>query len=119
MAVFGKGVFIKAEDGTDIEILEFLAEGAQGEIYRACNCGRETALKWYKLPAPSEEFRLNLVCNIDKGIPDERFLWPRKLTARVGGSFGYLMDICPEGYFGLGKFLLDKNINFRSWKVML
>lgn len=101
-----------------ILILNYIAEGGQGEVYRIRYGGKDYALKWYKKPVPSGAFYLNLANNIKKGAPNEHYLWPLMLTERYKGSFGYIMDLRPSKYKEFGAFLLD-NAHFKNYEVML
>jgi eukaryotic-like serine/threonine-protein kinase len=65
----------------------------------------ELALKWYfpRNATPAQEWSLREL--IERGSPDERFLWPQDLArptpdARTGG-FGYVMRLRPEQFCGL------------------
>ena len=50
-------------------------------------------------PIYKERPRKNLEVNIKDGPPSDKFLWPKYLTKMgVNDSFGYLMQLRPEGY---------------------
>jgi DNA-binding helix-hairpin-helix protein with protein kinase domain len=103
---------------SEIEVVDYIAEGGQGEVYRVRYAGGDYALKWYKRPVPSPAFYANLANNVAKGPPNQNFLWPKCLTEIAKGSFGYLMDLRPSRYRGYADFLLNR-AKFRSWVVML
>lgn len=117
MASLKKGTLIPLSDGRSAEILAFIAEGGQGEVYRVRFQEKEYALKWYKLPL-SEAFYNNLAHNIEIKSPAEQFLWPVAITKRVMGKFGYIMPLCPPNYAEYGDFLLG-NARFASWEMMI
>lgn len=106
------------EGNQSIQIVEYLAEGGQGEVYKVNYQGKVYALKWYKNPVPPEAFYENLKNNVKKGAPNEHYLWPQMLTARYKGSYGYIMDLRPSKYHEFGEFLLDI-VRFRSYDVLL
>lgn len=117
MASLQKGALIPLADGRSAKILDFIAEGGQGEVYRVRFNGGEYALKWYKASL-SEEFYQNLLRNIGKTSPAPQFLWPLAITGRVGGKFGYIMRLCPSNYADYGDFLLG-TARFASWDTMI
>lgn len=108
--------------GSPIKILEWKAEGGQGDVYRVEQDGKVKALKWYKpnvLGKNPEAFYDNLYHNYDKGAPDEEvFLWPEDITEKIDGSFGYVMPWRPEGYYEIGDFL-NTAVRFSSLKTVL
>ena len=91
---------VPLELGGAAEITAVLGAGGQGTVYRAEFGGKEYALKMYfpsKLKRP-EIFRENLLRLTEERVDSEAFLMPRLLTAKVGDSFGFLMDIIPQEY---------------------
>lgn len=119
MALFEPGKVIKTDCGGQIEIVKYLGGGGQGDVYKVNYGGKEKALKWYKSEAlrDPDAFYENLKRNADKGSPDAAFLWPDAITERTEGSFGYVMDLKPEGYQELSKFLASEKCNFASFKA--
>ena len=101
-----------------VEVLEYLAEGGQGEVYKINYNGKICALKWYKKPVPPDAFYDNLANNVKKGAPNEHYLWPLMLTAKYKGSYGYIMELRPSKYREFGEFLLDLS-RFSSYEVMI
>ena len=119
MATLKNGTTIPmADGGPSVTILDYIAEGGQGEVYRVAWKGGEYALKWYsKQPLPTDAFYENLAHNISMGPPEKHFLWPMALTAKVRGRYGYVMPLRPDSYRAYGDFLLDY-ARFRTWGLM-
>lgn len=113
---------INCVDGVgSVEILAKLGEGGQGYVYKVNFNGEEKALKWYKANTIKNEewFKENLKKNIDNGAPTSSFLWPIAMTEDYNGSFGYVMNLRPEGYYDFSKFLLSRHIDFRTIDAMI
>ena len=116
-----KGFQIKTELGASIMVDEFLAEGGQGEVYVVEYRGEKKALKWYKkssLGTKPLAFYDNIKQNILRGAPSQEFLWPIDLTEWKDGTFGYVMDLRPEGFYELTEFLLC-HVRFHSYKAVI
>ena len=64
---FAKGDYFEYQ-GKQVEILDLLGEGGQGEVYLVSYAGQKLAFKYYK-DTPSSDFRYNLKNNILKGSP--------------------------------------------------
>lgn len=112
-----EGEILQTVGGELVKVGKMLGSGGQGEVYKVQYKGQEKALKWYtELGQNPEAFRKNLEENIKKGSPDRHFLWPQDLTEWKNGSFGYLMELFPEGYYELTYFLNGK-VHFDSWKT--
>ena len=95
------GQSVEMEYGGKAKILKVLGSGGQGIVYLADFNGKRYALKWYDVDKISnpQAFRKNIERNIHDGPPSDKFLWPKYLTkANDNGTFGYLMDLRPEGY---------------------
>lgn len=109
------------EGAGSLKILQYLAEGGQGCVYKVLYNGEEKALKWYKPNAIKnvDWFKRNLMHNIKEGAPTDSFLWPLAMTENYKGSFGYVMDLRPAGYYDFSKFLLCRGIDFRSISAMI
>ena len=75
-------------NGQSVRILNYIAEGGQGEVYKVAYNGGEYALKWYSKIVPTDAFYANLAHNIKVGAPEEYFLWPQAITEKVKGRFG-------------------------------
>lgn len=121
MALFEPGKVLKTDLGAPIKIEEYLSGGGQGEVYRVEYQGKQKALKWYKhggLRNP-DAFYDNLSKNIAKGSPDPAFLWPEAITEKAEGSFGYIMDLRPEGYYELSKIIASDKYDFSSFRAAI
>lgn len=118
MAQFEAGKIIKTDFGAPIKIIKYLAGGGQGDVYVVDFGGKKKALKWYKNAGKDPAaFYENLKKNVEKGSPDKAFLWPEAITEKTEGSFGYIMDLRPEGYYELSEFMLARNVKFSSFKA--
>ncbi len=120
MALFEKGKILKTDFGATIKVESYLDSGGQADIYIVTYAGEKKVLKWYKpenLRDP-DTFYKNLKNNIAHGSPDPVFLWPEAITEKTEGSFGYIMELAPEGYYTLSKLLASKKYNFSSFKAM-
>ncbi len=104
-------------NGQSVKILNYIAEGGQGEVYKVAFNGGEYALKWYSKIVPTDAFYANLAHNIKVGAPEEYFLWPEAITERVKGRFGYIMRLRPSSYREYGEFLLG-DARFKSWDFL-
>ncbi len=118
MAQFQPGKVIKTDFGAPIKIIKYLAGGGQGDVYVVEYGGKKKALKWYKNAGKDpDSFYENLKRNADKGSPDKAFLWPEAVTEKTEGSFGYIMDLRPDGYHELSEFMLARDVKFSSFKA--
>ena len=108
MATLNNGDIIPLlENGKYVKILNYIAEGGQGEVYRVDYDGNEFAMKWFSKFMPTNAFYDNLVHNIKIGPPEKYFLWPLAITEKVNGRFGYIMQLrpCFLHYFERSQFL--------------
>ena len=121
MALFEPGKVLKTDLGAPIKIVEHLGEGGQGDVYRVEYQGEQKALKWYKpgILRNADAFYQNLSHNISKGSPDPTFLWPEAITERVENSFGYIMNLRPEGYYELSKIMASNKLDFTSFRMAI
>ncbi len=119
MELFQSGKVLKTSFGTDVTIIKHIGGGGQGEVYMVDYAGKKRALKWYHTGAlrDPEAFQKNLIHNVEKGSPSPAFLWPLAVMAEYEGSFGYVMELRPEGYEDFTKFLASENCNFASFNV--
>ncbi len=101
-----------------VKILNFIAGGGQGEVYRVIYREKEYALKWYTNFTPTANFYDNLLNNVKRDSPSRHFLWPIAVTEHIGKRFGYIMDLVPENYHAYGDFLLNI-ARFKSWNVLI
>ena len=53
-----------------------------------------------------------------RGAPSPEFLWPLDITEWVDGTFGYIMDLRPEGYYEVTEFMLC-HVRFRSYRAII
>ena len=97
----------KTIKGDTAIIKKELGRGGQGIVYLADVSGKEIALKWY-LKNPGKQFYINLANNVRAGSPAPNFIWPLAVTKEIGGTFGYVMEVRPNGYEDMGKFILAK-----------
>lgn len=95
-----RGTRITTKYGKSIVVLERIGEGGQGAVYSVLYDGQPKALKWYRpdVFVDRDRFIDNLGRNIRAGRPTEDFLWPIDMTDVIDGSFGYVMDLRPQGY---------------------
>ena len=119
LAIFEAGDIVKSDIGMPIKIVKFLAAGGQGEVYVVEYAGKKKALKWYTNAGEKpQNFYENLKNNVNKGSPDAAFLWPEAITeepknfSNISGknSFGYVMDLRPEGYVEMSNILATNSI---------
>lgn len=103
--------------GGKVTVVSELGRGGQGTVYKVNFAGQDYALKWYH-EAPSRKFYDNLKDNISKGAPNSSFLWPKFITKRNKGNFGYLMELRSPEYKDFGDFLLAKTF-FQSVDAMI
>lgn len=103
---------------TKARIINYIAEGGQGEVYRVEYNGKEYALKWYSKIPMSDAFYDNLAHNVRMGKPNDNFLWAVALTEKIKGKFGYLMPLRTSKYKEYGEFLLG-DARFQSWDMLL
>ena len=95
-----KGTSLNTRYGKRISVLDRIGEGGQGAVYSVLYDGQPKALKWYRPDVFVDRARFmdNLSRNIRAGKPTDEFLWPIDMTDLIDGSFGYVMDLRPNGY---------------------
>lgn len=116
-----KGTKLKSLYKADIVVDKKLGEGGQGYVYKITYNGEPKALKIYKpsaLRAP-KSFYQNLKNNVERKAPCDRFLWPIDILPWDGKTFGYVMDLRPEGYMELVDFMNGKKpeVHFASYRA--
>lgn len=119
--VLENGFCVKTLFGGTVRVEKFLAEGGQGGVYVADYNGQKKALKWYKkssLGAKPSAFYENIKQNVMRGAPSPEFLWPLDITEWVDGTFGYIMDLRPEGYYEVTEYMLC-HVRFRSYRAII
>lgn len=106
------GTRLVTKYGKELVVLDRLGEGGQGVVYRVRYDNQLKALKWYRPDAfiDRTKFIDNLNRNILKGAPTDDFLWPIDMTAVINGSFGYVMDLAPQGYVDGEEFFLHPEL---------
>lgn len=88
--------------GVLLTVGRFLGGGGQGEVYQADVAGKAMALKWYFSATATAEQRSILETLIEKGPPDEQFLWPLELVSAPDlEGFGYVMPLRAPRYKGI------------------
>ncbi len=117
MSQFSSGKILRTLYGVPIKIVKHLGRGGQGDVYIVEYKGQRKALKWYHtLGKNPRAFYENVKRNTEMPSPDKAFLWPEAVTEKTEGSFGYIMDLRPDGYYELSEFMLAK-VTFASFKV--
>ncbi len=115
------GFQIKTLLSGTVKVEKFLGEGGQGSVYLADYNGKIKALKWYKkgsLGTNPTAFYENIKQNIMRGAPSPDFLWPQDITEWQDGTFGYVMDLRPEGYYEITEYMLCHQ-RFKSYRTII
>ncbi|MET0458148.1 MAG: serine/threonine protein kinase [Ilumatobacteraceae bacterium] len=88
----------------------FIGEGSEGAVYDVVvGTGEHHALKWYFPALAHDRQRTAIAELVERGSPDDRFLWPTEIAVRQGEpSFGYLMPLRDSGTVGLADLLTGK-----------
>lgn len=122
MPLLTPGTTITVSDGSSLTVIAYIKAGGQGEIYRITHhpSGKTMALKWYidNRILRNSAFRHSLWINCGLPAPSKAFLWPKAVTERYNGHYGYIMELKPDGYLDMGEyFCLDRNPEayMRSW----
>ncbi len=90
---------VSLDTGLSCTVKAFLGGGGQGEVYKAQLENREVALKWYFKEQASDNQKQALEKLIEKGAPNDKFLWPLNLAASdKTDGFGYIMPLRPPHY---------------------
>ena len=116
-----QGFKIPTAFGGQAVVEKYLAEGGQGAVYVVDYKGQKKALKWYKknaLGKSPEKFYDNIKQNIMRGAPSNEFLWPLDISQWVNGTFGYIMDLRPDGYYEVSAYML-RQTSFESFRTMI
>lgn len=103
--------------GGSVRIISRLGGGGQGDVYQVIYKGEKKALKWYRADRIYDlpHFVENLKRNIMNGRPTSDYLWPLDLTDVYEGNFGYVMDLCPDGFYEASEFIKG-NVSFVSMR---
>lgn len=114
------GYQIRTIDGVTVTVKKKLGGGGQGDVYLVDYNGESKALKWYKKSAINNPnaFYDNLKNNKNHGAPSKEFLWPLDVTEWKDGTFGYIMNLKPEGYYEVSDFMI-RNASFSSYKAVI
>ena len=96
---------VRLTNGSNAIIQRELGRGGQGIVYLVEVSGKKMALKWY-LKHPGKAFQKNLASNVSAGAPAPNFIWPLAITEEIGGTFGYVMELRPQGYEDMNQFIL-------------
>lgn len=119
--VLENGFRIKTLFGGTVKVVKFLAEGGQGGVYLAEYNGEKKALKWYKkgsLGVNPAAFYENIRQNVMRGTPSSEFLWPLDITEWEDDTFGYIMDLRPDGYYEVTEYMLC-HVRFKSYRSII
>lgn len=122
------GKQIRMLDGSKATVKRFLGGGGQGNVYLV-DYGTETkVLKWYHvsmiqhLGKNAQNFYQNILNNVNYGVrngkPSPEFVWPLAVSEWDDGTFGYVMDLVPDKYHEVSKFMLCK-VRMRSFKTVI
>ena len=113
-----RGTQIPTMFGATATVKRMLGGGGQGDVYVVDYNGMDKALKWYSKgnAASNTLFMENLRSNVMNGSPKQEFLWPIDMTQPYNGTFGYVMDLAPKGFYEATEFFLY-NVHFSSFKV--
>lgn len=113
------GKVIRTLLGKAVTIKSYIAGGGQGDVYVVNYGGEEKALKWYKPAGMGKNptaFYNNIKNNVTSGSPAPEFLWPQDVTEWENGTFGYVMDLRPQGYYELSQYMV-RAVTFSNYKV--
>ena len=93
-----RGATLHCSAGT-VRIIDFIAAGGQGEVYKVELNGRQYALKYYFNDPKicSHKLKENLISIIENPVESKAFVWPLYLVEN-GAQFGYIMELIPSGY---------------------
>ena len=96
-SIFNKGEQLLSTLGIRYTILECLGSGGQGEVYEVMAGNKHYALKWYHKHMATQKQSKHLQNLVQRGAPDERFLWPMDYI-QFKESYGYIMPLRPPKY---------------------
>lgn len=105
------GVVELPQSRRSARVRRFIGEGSQGAVYEVAAepTGEAHALKWYFPFAGTRRQRQAIEDLIERGSPDDRFLWPTELAqAPESPTFGYIMPLRDQSSVGLADLLTGK-----------
>jgi len=97
--------------GRTMTVDRYLGGGSEGEVFEVADPRGEVrlALKWYHENQATPARRSSLAELINRGQPNDRFLWPLELIDDpTTGRFGYVMRLRPPGFVGISALLSGK-----------
>ena len=118
---FAKGTVIRTAFQHTATVLSFIAAGGQGMVYLVDYNGQKKAMKWYKpsfIADKGQYFYEHIRSNVRRGSPSKEFLWPLDITEWMDESFGYIMDLKPDGYYEITDYMLG-NVHFSSYRTII
>ncbi|MCR5789526.1 MAG: serine/threonine-protein kinase [Lachnospiraceae bacterium] len=95
------GTELVSEGKNRYTVRKMLGAGGQGEVYEVVCEGdkKHYALKWYYKHTATNRQKKILDKLIERGKPDDSFLWPQDLIRRRKNEpFGYIMPLRPKHY---------------------
>lgn len=93
------GSTLTSECGNIYKVVRMLGAGGQGEVYDVTCNNKHYALKWYFKHTATPEQKKILNKLVEKGKPDDSFLWPEDLVfQKEGEPFGYIMPLRSKEY---------------------
>ncbi len=107
MSELKNGTRVQLTNGKSCTVKKELGRGGQGIVYLVDYEGKDYALKWYIVDYP-DAFMNNLEKNCKAGAPTKNFLWPIAVARRQYDSFGYVMQLRPQGYEEMAMYILAK-----------
>ncbi len=111
------GTVVNLVPSGQVKIVKELGRGGQGIVYLVTLNGKQMALKWYSASLCPDYKQLQRIVEAD--APSDAFLWPLFLTKKEYGSYGYVMDLRPQGYYDVSTFLSNKGVKFKSFEAIL
>lgn len=108
MSELSTGTVVRLKNGKTCRVKKELGRGGQGIVYLVDYGGKDYALKWYIAPGiiKSDAFFENLNRNVNAGSPAPNFVWPLAMAEKQQNSYGYVMELRPQGYEDMGQFIL-------------
>jgi DNA-binding helix-hairpin-helix protein with protein kinase domain len=101
----GRDIWLEMADERCV-IGKLMGSGGQGQVYHVTLRGLDYALKWYFTQKATKQQRVAVERLVQKGPPNERFLWPMDIALCQGvPSFGYLMPLRDPRFRGMAKLM--------------